>query len=88
MKAGKGEFSLIENLKLDGAKGFIEIDTRTAITMGDPMLDEAISGSMLLYTKKFPTAGFILENITGDGRPIAYGHLSPACRDRDLHIKG
>jgi hypothetical protein len=88
VKAGMGEFSLTENLKLDGAKGFIEIDTRTAITMGDPMLDEAIGGSMLLYTKKFPTAGFILENITGDGQPIAYGHLSPAAVIGIFTLKG
>ncbi len=88
VKSAKGEFSLTENLKLDGAEGFIAIDTRTAITMGDPMLDEAIGGSMLLYTKKFPTAGFIVENITGDDQPIAYGHLSPAAVTGTFILKG
>ncbi len=88
VKSAKGEFSLPKNLKLNGAKGFIEIDTRTAITMGDPVLDEAIRGSMLLYTKNFPAAGFVVENITGDGLPLAYGRLSPAAVNGIFTLKG
>ena len=64
VKSAKGEFSLSNNLKLDNAEGFIEIDMRTAITMGDPVLDEAIRGSMLLYTKNFPSAGFVTRSRT------------------------
>ena len=88
VKSAKGEFSLSKNLKLDSAAGFIEIDTRTAITMGDPVLDEAIQGSMLLYTKNFPGAGFVVENITGDGLPLAYGRLSPAAVTGIFTLKG
>jgi polyisoprenoid-binding protein YceI len=88
VKSAKGEFSLSQNLKLDSAGGFIEIDTRTAITMGDPVLDEAIQGSMLLYTKNFPTARFVVENITGDGLPLAYGRLSPAAVTGIFTLKG
>ena len=88
VKFAKGEFSLPKDLKLDGVDGFIQIDTRTAITMGDPVLDEAIQGSMLLYTKKFPTAGFVVENITGDGLPLAYGRLSPAAVTGIFTLKG
>ena len=88
VKSAKGEFSLSKNLKLDGAAGFIKIDTRTAITMGDPLLDEAIRGSMLLDTKKIPTAGFVVENISGDGLPLVYGHLSPAAITGIFTLKG
>ena len=88
VKSAKGEFSITKNLKLDSAEGFIEIDTRTAITMGDPVLDEAIQGSMLLYSKNFPTAGFIVEKITGDGLPLAYGRLSPAAVNGIFTLKG
>ena len=88
VKSAKGEFSLPKNLKLDSTEGFIEIDTRTAITMGDPLLDEAIRGSMLLGTKNFPTAGFVVENISGDGLPLAYGRLSPAAVTGIFTLKG
>ena len=56
--------------------------------MGDPVLDEAISGSMLLDTKKFPAAGFDIENISGDGLPLAYGRLSPAAVAGIFTLKG
>jgi polyisoprenoid-binding protein YceI len=88
VKSAKGDFSLPEDLKLDGADGMIEIDTRTAITMGDPLLDEAIQGSMLLSAKSFPTARFVVENITGDGLPLVYGRLSPAAVNGMFTLKG
>ena len=88
VKSANGEFSLSKNLTLNSAEGFIEIDTRTAITMGDPVLDEAIRGSMLLYTKNFPTAGFVVENVTGDGSPLVYGRLSPAAVTGIFTLKG
>jgi polyisoprenoid-binding protein YceI len=86
--SAKGNFSLSEDLKLDSAEGFIEIDTRTAITMGDPLLDEAIQGNMLLSAKNFPTARFDVEKITGDGRPLVYGRLSPAAVNGIFSLKG
>ena len=88
VKSAKGEFSLSKDLKLDSADGLIEIDTRTAITMGDPLLDEAIQGSMLLSTKNFPSARFDVEKITGDGFPLAYGRLSPAAVNGIFSLKG
>ncbi len=88
VKSGRGELSLPENRMVGGAKGFIEIDTRGTITMGDPRLDEAIQGSMLLYTKKFPAARFDIEKISGDGQPIAYGRLSPAVVAGKFSLKG
>ena len=88
VKFAKGEFSLPDSLKLDGANGSIVIDTRKAITMGDPVLDEAIQGSMLLYSKKYPTAEFVVENISGDGLPIAFGRLSPAAVSGVFTLKG
>jgi polyisoprenoid-binding protein YceI len=88
VKSAKGEFFLAKNLKLDSAEGFIEIDTRIAITMGDPLLDEAIQGSMLLSTKNFPTARFDVEKITGDGLPLVYGRLSPAAVNGIFSLKG
>jgi polyisoprenoid-binding protein YceI len=88
VKSGRGEISLPQNRKVDGAKGFVEIDTRGNITMGDSRLDEAITGSMMLYTKKFPAARFDIEKISGDGKPIAYGRLSPAFVAGKFILKG
>ncbi|MGD8648590.1 MAG: YceI family protein, partial [Desulfobacterales bacterium] len=88
VKFAKGEFILAKNLKLASAEGFIEIDTRSAITMGDPLLDEAIQGSMLLSSKNFPSARFDVEKITGDGSPLAYGRLSPAAVSGIFCLKG
>jgi len=88
VKSGRGEFSLSKNRMVSGARGFVEISTRGNITMGDPRLDEAITGSMLLYTKKFPTARFDIEKISGDGQPVAYGRLSPAFVAGNFMLKG
>ena len=88
VKSGRGELSLPENGLVAGAQGFIEIDIRGNITMGDPRLDEAIQGSMILYAKKFPSARFDVEKISGDGQPIAYGRLSPAVVSGKFSLKG
>jgi polyisoprenoid-binding protein YceI len=88
VKSGRGEFSLPENRKVESAKGFVEIDTRGTITMGDTRLDEAIQGTIMLYTKKFPAARFDIEKISGDGQPIAYGRLSPAFVAGKFSLKG
>lgn len=79
---------LPSNLQFDGASGFVAIDTTTAVTMGEPILDEAIKGSMLLYTKKFPTAGFVIDSISGDGQAIAFGRLTPAFVTGKFTLKG
>jgi len=83
-----GTFSLAEDLMADGSTGSIEIDTTTAITMGEPTLDEAIRGSMLLYAKKFPTASFVIDTVSSDKRPIAYGRLTPALVTGTFTLKG
>ena len=88
VKSAKGEFSLSDDLKLDSAEGSIEIDTRSAITMGDPVLDEAIQGSIMLSSKKFPIAKYVVEKITSDGRPLVYGRLAPAAVDGIFMLKG
>jgi polyisoprenoid-binding protein YceI len=86
--AATGEFSLAQNLIVDGSTGFIEIDTTTAITMGESTLDEAIRGSMLLYAKKFPTASFVVNQISSDQRPIAYGRLTPSFVTGTFTLRG
>ena len=83
-----GRFYLTRHLSVDGAKGWVEIDTTKAITMGDPDLDEAIRGSMLLNTKQFPSAGFMIEKIVSDGQPLAYGRLTPASITGSFTLKG
>ena len=85
---GFGGFQLPDALQLDGGQGFIEIDTRSAVTMGDPALDEAIRGSMILYVKKYPNARFDLESISSDGQPIDYGRLTPAQVHGIFTLKG
>ena len=88
VKSGRGEVILSHNRMAEGTKGYIEIDTRTAITMGDPRLDEAIQGSMMLNTKNFPKANFKVKKVTGDGRPITYGRLAPAAVEGTFELKG
>jgi hypothetical protein len=88
VKSGRGELSLSKNRMVDGAKGFVEIDTLGTITMGDPRLDEAIQGSMMLYSKKFPAARFDIEKLSGDGQPIEFGRLSPAFVAGKFSLKG
>lgn len=88
VKSGRGEVLLPDDRKVEGAQGFVEIDTRTAITMGDPRLDEAIQGSMMLYTKKYPFASFKVKKASGDGLPISYGRLSPATVEGIFTLKG
>jgi len=86
--AAKGELTLPQSLIASGAAGFVEIDTTSAITMGDPRLDEAIRGSMMLHTKKFPTAKFVINSIASDDQPIAYGRLTPVIVTGAFTLKG
>ena len=88
VKSGRGEVVLSDDRKVEGTQGFVEIDTRSAINMGDARLNEAIRGSMMLYTKKFPFATFKVEKVSGDGRPISYGRLSPAVVEGVFELKG
>ena len=88
VKSGRGEISLPPNRIVSGVQGFVEIDTRGNITMGDPRLDEAIQGSMMLYSKKYPAARFDIEEISGEDQPIAYGRLSPAFVAGKFSLKG
>jgi hypothetical protein len=55
--SGKGEFVLPESLRVDGAKGFIEVDTRNSITMGEPILDETIRGRFKIDLRVFKIEG-------------------------------
>ncbi|HHP7235839.1 MAG TPA: YceI family protein [Desulfobacterales bacterium] len=83
-----GELHLSEGLKLSGARGFVEVDTRSSVTMGNAVLDEAIRGTVMLYTRKYPTARFTIDSIQGDGRPLAYGRLTPAGIQGQFTLKG
>jgi polyisoprenoid-binding protein YceI len=86
--SAEGKFYLPDNLRVDGARGFIEIDTQNAITTGDPVYDEVIRSINRLDSKKYPIAKFVLKSITSDGQPIAYGHLTPANVAGTLILKG
>ena len=88
VKSGRGELFLSQNRMVSGARGFVEIATRDNITMGDSRLDEAIQGSMMLYSKKFPAARFDIEKISGENQSIAYGRLSPAFVAGKFTLKG
>ena len=88
VKTGRGTLTLAPSLVLEGAEGHVEIDTRKAITMGDPVLDEAIQGSLLLGSRNHPQSRFTIESLSSDGRPIAFGQLSPARIAGIFHLKG
>jgi polyisoprenoid-binding protein YceI len=88
VKAAAGRVSLPETLAVDGTTGFVEVDTRRAVTLGEPVLDEAVRGSALLGARTFPRARFDIETVSGDGEPIAYGRLSPAAVAGTFTLKG
>lgn len=85
--AASGALTLSDGLNLDGASGYIEVDTRSTITMGEPTLDEAIRGSLLLYTKQYPTSRYDISRVTS-GDKIAYGQLSPGVVSGTFTLKG
>ena len=86
--SAKGELLLPQSLQLDGAKGFIEVDTRGSITMGEPVLDEVIAGSMFLYVKEYPSAKFVIDSIHSEGQPISYARMTPAGVNGTFILKG
>jgi len=73
---------------LDGTTGSVEVNTRKSITMGDPILDEAIRGSALLYAREFPDSTFLLNKVSSDGQPISYDRLTPARVSGTFTLKG
>ena len=85
---GSGEFSLPESYRLDDAGGSIVIDTRSAVTMGNAVLDEAIRGSIMLYSKKYPDAKFVIESIESGGQALAFGKLIPTSVIGAFTLKG
>jgi len=90
VKEGRGELSFKENNRLNGASGVIEIDTRSAITMGNAVLDEAIQGSFMLNTREFPTAKFTIETVESSIPDLSpeYGKLIPASVNGIFTLKG
>ena len=88
VKEGNGEIKFRDVDRLNGASGFIEIDTRSAITMGNAVLDEVIQGSMMLNTREFPTAKFMIESIESEDQAIAFGQLLRASVNGTFTLKG
>ena len=86
--SAKGEFIFPASLHPNGAKGFIEVTTGTAITMGDPILDEAIRGSIMLSTKTYPTSTFVIDSVGSENRPITFGQQSAAQIQGRFTLKG
>jgi len=88
VKVAAGRLSLPETLAVEGTTGFVEVDTRRAVTLGVPVLDEAVRGSALLGARTFPQARFDIQAVSGDGEPIAYGRLTPAAVSGNFTLKG
>ena len=84
---GMGKLSLAENRRVDGMTGYVEIDPKS-VTMGEPTLDEALQGSMFLYSRKFKTAAFRIESVQGDVDPIGWGRLTPVGITGVFSLKG
>jgi polyisoprenoid-binding protein YceI len=82
-----GKIQLPEDRRLEGTRGFVTVDP-VSITMGVADLDEVLQGSMFLYTRKHPTAGFTVDTVTADGRPLAYGRMTTAGVSGTFALKG
>jgi polyisoprenoid-binding protein YceI len=83
----RGEINLSKNASLNGATGIIEADP-LSVTMGEAQLDNTIQGSLFLYTKKYPTAKFVVNLVSTDGQPLSYGRLSFAEVSGTFTLKG
>lgn len=81
------ELELPADLRLARAAGRIEVQA-ARVTMGDPDLDEMLRSSMALNVRKHPTAGFRLESLASEGRPLAYGELTQAQAHGTFEMKG
>lgn len=68
-----GELRLKATDQLDGAVGFITVQT-SSVTMGEKALDDAVRGKML-FADRFPQARFELETASSDA-PLAFGRIS------------
>ena len=88
VKYGKGELILVKPDELNGATGSIEVNTRKSITMGEPVLDEAIKGSALLNAREYPESSFVLKSIVSEGQSLAFGQLTPANVSGTFTLKG
>ncbi|MDJ0781952.1 MAG: YceI family protein [Desulfosarcinaceae bacterium] len=86
--AAQGHFRLGKGGIIAGAEGAVHVDTRKAVTMGDPILDEAIQGQALLGARQYPEARFTLTSASGDGQPVRFGHLTPALLEGNFALKG
>jgi len=84
---GKGKLTISDDRRAEGIAGYIEVDP-TSVTMGEPTLDEALQGSLFLYSRKFKTAAFHIESVQGDIDPIGWGRLTPAGMNGLFELKG
>jgi polyisoprenoid-binding protein YceI len=88
VKDAKGEIVFKQADRLNGATGFVEVDTRSAVTMGNAVLDEVIQGSIMLNTKVFPKSTFMIESIESADQAITFGQLLPASVSGTFTLKG
>ena len=83
--SGKLEFA--KGLSLTTARGSFEADP-TSVTMGEPDLDDALRGSVFLNVEDFPVSRFVIESISADDEPIAFGTTTPATMVGTFELKG
>ena len=84
----KGDLRWSSEKGLAAAQGAVSVDTASAVTMGEPMLDEAIKGALMLDVKRFPESRFDLTNLSSEDFQPAYGTLTLARIEGLFHLKG
>ena len=68
--------------------GTVQVDTTGAVSLGEPMLDEAVRGSLMLDARRFPESRFDLVALSAEDREPTYGRLTPASLHGRLILKG
>ena len=69
-----GSLRLGEGNRLQGAEGWIRVDTGT-VTMGEPSLDQAIHQKMI-HIARFPESRFTLKEVMPETENLAFGRAA------------
>ena len=87
VKRVSGKLTLGNGLSLGSAQGYFEADP-ASVTMGEPDLDDALSGSLFLQVSKYPTSRFVIESVSAERARIAFGHTSTTTLTGTFELKG
>lgn len=81
-----GFLRLAEGNSLQGAEGWIEVDTGS-VTMGEPSLDQAIHQKMI-HIARFPASRFSLKKVLPETEELAFGRATRLQAEGTFELMG